>query len=131
MGCQIRKDNDKIDEVIANDVNIHLEYMDDGRIWIGIDHKDGTTDHIGLFTKRGGEILSIFESMSEGAPRLTRPLPNDLPPDLRIRLETVLGFKSYGPADLYGAFKEWADECGVTFDGPLIGDEEISPILDQ
>lgn len=42
-----------LDEVVADDVaNFHLEQMDTGSWWIGLDHKDGTTTHIRLFARR-------------------------------------------------------------------------------
>lgn len=59
--AEIRKHGGKIDEVIAQDVGFHMEYMDDGRIWIGLTNKDGTVDHLNLYTRRGSEILSDFE----------------------------------------------------------------------
>jgi hypothetical protein len=39
--------------------------------------------------------------------------PPSCPEDLRYHLETVLGFRSYGPQEVYGAFKEWAEKHGV------------------
>lgn len=44
---------EQLDEVVADDVSqFHLEQLDNGHWWIGIDHTDGTTTHINLFTKR-------------------------------------------------------------------------------
>ena len=46
-------DEAKLDEVVADDVvNFHLEVMDHGAWWIGLDHNDGTTTHITLSAKR-------------------------------------------------------------------------------
>lgn len=39
--------------------------------------------------------------------------PASCPPDLQYKLETVLGFRSFGPQDLYAVFKEWAEEHRV------------------
>lgn len=41
------------------------------------------------------------------------PWPNSCPPDLRRFLEAVLGFRSHGPAELWGAFKDWAEVRGI------------------
>jgi len=35
------------------------------------------------------------------------PWPTDIPPDLRRNLETVLGFRSFGPAELWGEIRDW------------------------
>lgn len=39
-----------------------------------------------------------------------KPLPEICPNDLRERIETVLGFRSYGPSELYGVVREWIAE---------------------
>lgn len=36
--------------------------------------------------------------------------PSSCPQDLRDRLEMVLGFRSHGPQEIYGAVKEWAEK---------------------
>lgn len=36
--------------------------------------------------------------------------PHDLPPDIHRRLETVLGFRSFGAADVWGVVREWLEE---------------------
>ena len=42
-------DNSDLDEVVADDVaNFHLERLDNGLWWIGLEHQDGTTTHIYL-----------------------------------------------------------------------------------
>ena len=33
--------------------------------------------------------------------------PNDIRPDLRRRLECVLGHRSFGPADIWGEVRDW------------------------
>jgi hypothetical protein len=33
--------------------------------------------------------------------------PNSIPPDLRRRLEDVLSYRSFGPADLWGEIRDW------------------------
>ena len=35
--------------------------------------------------------------------------PNEVPPDLRYRLESVLSFRSFGPADVWGVVREWLE----------------------
>ncbi|MEM7667406.1 MAG: hypothetical protein AAF250_16265 [Pseudomonadota bacterium] len=40
-------------------------------------------------------------------------LPELLPDDLRHRLETVMGFRYHGAADLYAAFREWFEQQNV------------------
>ena len=39
--------------------------------------------------------------------------PHNVPPDLRRRLENVLGFRSYGPAELWGEIREWLFLHGI------------------
>lgn len=51
-----------IDEILAINVNVHLEQMDDGFWWMGITHSDGTVDHICLTTKRNAKVTATFES---------------------------------------------------------------------
>lgn len=52
-----------LDEVVADDVaNFHLEQMDDRHWWIGLEHKDGTTTHIRLFTdRRNAAIVGLCD----------------------------------------------------------------------
>ena len=33
--------------------------------------------------------------------------PQTIPPDLRLRLERVTGYRSFGPQDLWGEIREW------------------------
>ena len=54
---EIRKHDDEIDEVLVKGVDFHLEYMDDGIVWIGLSHPCGRVDHVNLFTKRGAKIM--------------------------------------------------------------------------
>lgn len=37
------------------------------------------------------------------------PWPNDLPPDLRKRLDRAMAMRSFGAADLWGEIKEWLE----------------------
>lgn len=47
-----------LDEVVADDVDhFHLEQMHKGGWWIGIDHKDGTTTHINIFSRSGRAVV--------------------------------------------------------------------------
>lgn len=42
-----------LDEVVADDVkSFHLEQLDVGSWWIGLDHHDGTRTHIHLSAKQ-------------------------------------------------------------------------------
>lgn len=61
MSATVRYANDKLDEVVAENVAFHLEQMSDGHWWIGITHPDGSVDHINLSTKRGAEIIGRFD----------------------------------------------------------------------
>lgn len=56
---EARYNDDKtLDEVVADDVaNFHLEQMDAGAWWIGLEHDDGTTTHIQLFAKRSNTTV--------------------------------------------------------------------------
>lgn len=38
---------------------------------------------------------------------MPKPWPNDIPPDLRKRLDRVLSYRSWGAADLWGEVREW------------------------
>lgn len=40
---------------------VHLEYMSDDHVWIGIDLKDGQQLHIRLHTRHGAKIVGIAE----------------------------------------------------------------------
>lgn len=44
---------------------------------------------------------------------MPKPWPNDLPPDLRKRLDGVLKYRSFGSADLWGEIKEWLEGHGL------------------
>lgn len=46
--------------------------------------------------------------MSQG-----KPFPDELPPDLRARLEEVIGRKSFGAACLWGEIHEWLEKHGI------------------
>lgn len=37
---------------------------------------------------------------------MSKPWPADLPPDFRRRLDRALGYRSCGPADLWGEIRE-------------------------
>jgi hypothetical protein len=51
-------DSGNLDEVVADDIEcFHLEAMDVGSWWIGLDHKDGTTTHISLSARRPGNTV--------------------------------------------------------------------------
>lgn len=44
---------------------------------------------------------------------MPKPWPNDLPPDLRKRLDRALAMRSCGPADLWGEIREWLADHGI------------------
>ena len=48
---EFRPNMDEIDEIVANNCHIHLEYMDDTDIWMGID-KGEETYHVHIQTKK-------------------------------------------------------------------------------
>ncbi len=56
--CDTRADCDhewpELDEVVLRDVTVHVERMDDGHIWIGIDCADGRQLAVNLFTNPRG-----------------------------------------------------------------------------
>lgn len=39
--------------------------------------------------------------------------PSMIPEDLRKRLDTVLGFRSYGSADMWAEIKEWLEKHDI------------------
>lgn len=57
---QARYDDDaQLDEVVADDVaTFHLEKMNDGAFWIGLEHTDGSMTHISIFSRSGRAALS-------------------------------------------------------------------------
>lgn len=61
MTSEARYQNGQLDEVVAKDILFHLEQMDDDNWWIGITHKDGTTDHI-VLSRRGNKIVGVFHA---------------------------------------------------------------------
>ncbi len=53
-----RNSDGSLDEIILFDVEyVHLEQMDDSSWWIGIGRKDGTTDHINIFSRSGKAVV--------------------------------------------------------------------------
>jgi hypothetical protein len=47
------------------------------------------------------------------------PWPQTVPPDLRPRLEDVLGQRSHGPAEIWGEIRDWLVKHGVEAPGGL------------
>lgn len=39
--------------------------------------------------------------------------PHSVPDDLRHRLEGVMGYRRFGPAEVWGAVREWLESEGV------------------
>lgn len=52
---------------------------------------------------------------------MSKPWPNDMPPDLRKRFDRVLSFRSFGAADLWGEVKEWLESHGLDAPDDLPG----------
>lgn len=51
------REPDKVDEVVSGEVDFfHLEQMDDGHWWLGLDLKNGPRLTITFWTKRNAEI---------------------------------------------------------------------------
>ena len=49
------------------------------------------------------------------------PWPKSLPDDLRHRLESVMGYRCFGPSEVWDAVREWLEAEGVEppLKGPL------------
>ena len=56
-GVEIRNAGDTIDEVVATGVNVHLEYMDDGAVFLSIGDV-----RMNLWTKHGAHIRANVAS---------------------------------------------------------------------
>lgn len=52
--------------------------------------------------------------------------PYTIPPDLRRRLENVLGMRSHGPAELWGEIRDWLVLHGAPAPQKLPEDERPS-----
>jgi hypothetical protein len=59
-GYEIRYQEDGLDEVIARGCTFHLERMDDGHFWAGIDLPDGTHIRLTLITRSGHKHLDAY-----------------------------------------------------------------------
>lgn len=57
--------------------------------------------------------------------------PNNTPPDLRRRLNDVIGRRSFGAADLWGEVKEWLELHGVQAPDRLPEEQKVSVFRDQ
>ena len=68
MSYEIRLNEDgSLDEAVASKPTyFHLEQMDTGAWWIGVEMEDGTLIHINLWTQHGRRIKALAEV--EGAP---------------------------------------------------------------
>jgi hypothetical protein len=44
---------------------------------------------------------------------LPMPWPHSIPAGLRNRLAEVLSFRNHGPAEVWGAVRDWLEENGV------------------
>jgi hypothetical protein len=63
MSYEIRLNEDgSLDEVVASKPkHFHLEQMDTGAWWIGVDMEDGTYIRIDLWTQRNARIKALAE----------------------------------------------------------------------
>lgn len=41
------------------------------------------------------------------------PWPRSIPEDLRRRLEGVMGYRSFGPAEIWDTLREWLESEGI------------------
>lgn len=53
--------------------------------------------------------------------------PNNTPPDLRRRLNDVIGRRSFGAADIWGEVKDWLEAHGA--EAPELPVEESKPAI--
>lgn len=56
---------------------------------------------------------------------------SNIPPDLRRRLNEVIGRRSFGAADLWGEFKEWLEMHAVPAPEQLPDEVRVSIFRDQ
>ena len=49
--------------------------------------------------------------------------PQTIPPDLRRKLENVMGYRQFGPQDLWGEIRDWLVAHGVEAPPQLPEDE--------
>lgn len=56
-----RNDDGSLDEIVAENVMVHLEQMDDGYWWLGIKTAAGETLHVDLQTRRRAHIDANVE----------------------------------------------------------------------
>ena len=55
-------DKGELDEIVADKVDVHLEYMSDGHVWIRIGDL-----MVNLFTKRNAKVCANYEWDLPGA----------------------------------------------------------------
>jgi hypothetical protein len=66
-GIEVRKINGAVDEIVCDRCSFHLEQMDNGHWWIGIDTPGGQSLHINLSTRmrvlsgRRSDILAFAQ----------------------------------------------------------------------
>jgi hypothetical protein len=62
-GGEIRFNEDgSVDEIVADCKSVHLEQMDNGHWWLGINRADGNRLLVNLSTRRNAEIRCTVES---------------------------------------------------------------------
>ena len=54
-----RYKEDDLDEIVAENVDIHVEWLDNGVWWLGIYTKDGKTHHLKFVSD--SQIYTIFD----------------------------------------------------------------------
>jgi hypothetical protein len=50
--------------------------------------------------------------------------PQTIPPDLRRKLENVMGYRSFGPQDVWGELREWLEKHRVEVPEALPVDQQ-------
>lgn len=129
-------DRDPIDA--ANDAHL-LHIFLRQRMIAGLYGRSGLEDHetaqgvITLLTNDGmnheaeaiSRILTRFDHAMDEAAALKKrqetsqdekpreAWPSTIPPDLRSKLEAVMGFRQFGPQELWGEIRDWLSEHGA------------------
>lgn len=57
--------------------------------------------------------------------------PQDIPEDLRKQLETVMGYRTFAPIDVWAAIKEWLESHDVPAPDSLPKPERRERFTDQ
>ena len=57
--------------------------------------------------------------------------PNNIPPDLRKRINDVLGQRSFSAAEIWGEVRDWLDHHGVQVPEKLPEDVKVNRFIDN